>query len=343
MFGQRSQSVGVGLVALVVLSSTVVAVSGYSLTGSDAIETPTRTVTYEGNDYTINAISRISTTGSITITADVPDDEAYFLTLRGPDNEIITREGMNGDSSHTFSYFGSAEAGTYAPTIQIDGETLAVYPVILAGYDISVTPPSDVTAGSEATIEADVTELNVDKHSSLDRVEVVVGNDDVQVQQTMSQVDGETYSTTIDTDNIESDTYNVYVVVRGDETVRQRDEILGISDTVDLTVTSKNSDGTETGDGTSDQSGTTTATPTETVTESSTENGTETATESLTETDTPVSTTTGTPTETGTENNNVLEPTTPTETATSTADGSGFTALIGIVAIVLGIGIASRQ
>jgi hypothetical protein len=203
------RTAGLCVLAVVAFVATGAAVDGYSISGDSSIETPTRTVTYEGQSYTIDSVSRITAGESVTITTSVPSGAAYDLNLRDPDNQLISSERKTGNATHTLSYFGPTdEAGTYAATIQDDGDTVAVYPIVVAGYDISVPSPDDVEAGETVTISATVTERSVEKHSSLDRVEVVVGNDDVEVQQSMTRVDDDTYETTVSTDGLAAETYN---------------------------------------------------------------------------------------------------------------------------------------
>ena len=51
-----------------------------------------------------------------------------------------------------------------------------------------------------------------------------------------STTEEEEYATTISTAGLDPGTYNVYAMARGNATVRQRAEILGVSDTVRVTV-----------------------------------------------------------------------------------------------------------
>lgn len=361
MTGPRSRGLllllfGVGLFASVALGA-----SGYSISDSSAIETPTETVTFEGQTYTIDSVSRIRTDGSVTVSTTVPSGAAYELNLRGPDNQLIDSDRKTGDVSHTFSYFGPGEAGTYAASIQDGGSTVAVHPIVVAGYEMSVTEPDSVTAGDEVTLEVTVDELPVKKHSNLDRVEVIVGNEDVEVQQTMTKQSGTIYSTTVDTDTISPGTYNVYAVVRGDETVRQRDEILGVSDTVDLTIEEQATE-TDAPDGSGGGGGSSVdTTPTETVTETSTADRTETAVQTQTDQTTATETeatdtdseepsgteqTTTAPdptTDATTTANGVLEPSSPAPATSTGGAGPGFTILVTVLVIGGSMFLARRR
>jgi hypothetical protein len=118
----------------------------------------------------------------------------------------------------------------------------------------------------------------------------------------MTQVGTDTYEATAATDDLEPGTYSVYVVIRGDETVRESDEILGVSDTVALTIG-----------------------PTEQVSGAeTTESGALAATPSIAD---------GTPTTQQTENG-IIDPSMTTAQTTTGSSGPGFT-ILAVPAVVL--------
>lgn len=340
---------------IIVLTATVAGDSAYAISGTPSIETPTRNVSFEGQQYTIDSITRITADDSVTVTTDVPDDASYELNLRGPENQLIENERLTDDASYTFSYFGSGEAGTYAVTIQDGGDTVAVYPVVVSGYDVTVTTPESVEAGDEATITATVTPRDIERHSSLDSVQVVVGNDDVVAERTMEQTTGDEYEATVSTTGLAATEYNVYVVVRGNATVRERAEILGVSDTDALSVTSQatatatpedDATGGEAPDQTTESPQTTTSTepPTSTTTTdtpqsvSTTEDSpsSRTVTQTTAAPSTVDATTQSEPTRqsTETESSGVIDPATPQSTRTTTGGGGpGFTLVMALGAL----------
>jgi len=356
MTGNRLGLVGCCLLGLVALSAVSAAVDGYSISDDSAIETPTQTVEYEGQTYTIDSVTRITAGESVTLTTGVPAGATYNINLRGPENQLISSERKTGAGSHTFSYFGSGEAGTYAATIDDDGSTVAVHPIVIAGYDISLERPDTLETGGEVTISATVTERSVAKHSSLDRVEVVVGNDDVEIQKPLTRTSGKKYETTISAAELTENTYNVYVVVRGDETVRQRAEILAVSETTELTVTGETDTATDGsgdpggtgGDGTTDgQSSTTPEQGTATPPGEPKPPGTETSPVPDTTTpspgDPPTETESGTSQRSPAQNSGgdgaVIAPESQTATETSSGSGPGFTVVLTVVAVTIGLAV----
>jgi len=311
MTGNRLGLVGCCLLGLVALSAVSAAVDGYSISDDSAIETPTQTVEYEGQTYTIDSVTRITAGESVTLTTGVPAGATYNINLRGPENQLISSERKTGAGSHTFSYFGSGEAGTYAATIDDDGSTVAVHPIVIAGYDISLERPDTLETGGEVTISATVTERSVAKHSSLDRVEVVVGNDDVEIQKPLTRTSGKKYETDTATDG------------SGDP-------------------------GGTGGDGTTDgQSSTTPEQGTATPPGEPKPPGTETSPVPDTTTpspgDPPTETESGTSQRSPAQNSGgdgaVIAPESQTATETSSGSGPGFTVVLTVVAVTIGLAV----
>jgi hypothetical protein len=318
--------------SLVVVPLTGLAATEYGITADPSMDTPSETTTYEGNEYTVSSVTPITADESISVQTSVPEGAGYYINFRGPENQIISSERKTGDVSHTIDYYGTGEAGTYAITIQDDGTTQTVQPVVIQGYDITVSAPESVEQGESVTIEASVSERSIEKHSSFDRVEFVIGNENVEVQEQMSQADDGTYTATVSTDDLETQSYNVYAAVRGDKEVRKRDEILGVSEATSFEVTAaateKPADSNPGGSpGTEPSDGTVTPTTIPTTTDvSSTPTMTTTATATRTD-DTPSSS------PTATDDSGVIEPSTTTSTETTDADGPGFSMIVTTMAV----------
>jgi len=346
--------------AVALTAASALAAPGYSLSATPSLDVPEQTVTYEDTEYTITSISRVFAGESVTADADVPDGATYEIKFRGPDNQLISSDRYTDDTTHTVDYFGNGEAGTYAVTIRDENELKAVYPVVLAGYSVSVDAPTSIESGQSLAVTADLSEKDIQKHSSLDRVEVVIAADDVATRQQMNKEQPGQYTANISTADIDPATYNLYVVVRGDEDVRQRAEVLAVSDLSSLTISeqstpteteaesdsgSSGSGGGNTGAGevepTATEEPTTqtrTAEPTETT---RTVEGTTTQSETVTtrsptptaQTERP-NTDTETPTTT-TESSGVLTPETTAPETTTAESGPGFTIVTGLLAMLI--------
>ncbi|MDT3435583.1 hypothetical protein [Haloarcula sp. 1CSR25-25] len=344
--------------AVTLTAASALAAPGYSLSATPSLDVPDQTVTYESTEYSITSITRVFAGESVTTEANVPDDASYEIKFRGPDNQLISSDRYSGDTTHTVDYFGNGEAGTYAITIRDENELKAVYPVVLAGYSVSVAAPTSIESGQSLAVTANLTEKDIQTHSSLDRVEVVIGDDDIAARQQMNKEQAGQYTANISTADIEPASYNLYVVVRGDEDVRQRAEVLAVSDLSSLTiserststVTETESDSGASGSGGGGDTGADDAEPTvteETPTQTAeataatrTAAGTRIPSETVT-TESPTPTTqtertntTRTPTAT-TENSGVLTPETAAPDATTAESGPGFTILTGLLAVLV--------
>jgi hypothetical protein len=267
---------------MVAVPITGLAADEYGITTDPSMDTPSETTTYEGNEYTVSSVTPVTVDEAISVQTSAPDGAGYYINFRGPENQMISSERKTGPNHTTIDYYGSGEAGTYAITIQNDGTTQTVQPAVVQGYDITVSTPDSVEHGESVTIEALVSERSIEKHSAFDRVEFVIGNDDIELREQMSQTSDGTYTATVSTDDLEAKSYNMYAAVRGDKEVQKSDEILGISDatsfevTAETTETAVDSDpggspGSDPSDGTATP--TTTPTPTPTVTPTPSETG----------------------------------------------------------------------
>lgn len=327
------------VLALVVVPLTGLAATEYGITADPSMDTPTETTTYEGNEYTVSSVTPVTADETISVQTSAPEGAFYDIIFRGPENQIISSYRTADDASQTIDYI-PAEAGTYAITIQDDGTAQTVQPVVVQGYDITLSTAESVERGESVTIEASVSERSIEKHSSFDRVELVIGNENLEVREQMNQADDKVYTATVSTDDFETRSYNVYAVVRGDKEVRQRDEILAISDASSFEITAaaatdtpsdsnpSGSPGTEPTDSTATPTTTSTTTPTTTPTT----NATATPTITTAPTATPAD---GTPSTspTATDDSGVIDPSTATATPTTDADGPGFSGLLAALAI----------
>lgn len=300
------------------LALPAVAASSYDLAADPAIETPERTVSYLGTDFTLDSVTQTTVDESVLISATAPDGASYFLQFRNPDNNFVESVSRTGSATYTIDSYGTGEAGTYAVALRQDGEFKAVHPVVIPGYTLSVSAPDTVDSGDALTISTDVTERSVDRHSDLDYLQVAIYNDDQIIRRTMDNVDSETYEYTLSTDELDGDSYRVSVVVRGDAEVRGQAEVLAVAEPQALTVSDTTTE---------------TQTPTETAAESSDDGdggggGGAGPVAPATETSTPQPTaTTQAPTRTATATASPTPSSTErTQTATRTATSSNRTA-----------------
>lgn len=366
-----------GLLVLIVtlVAGTALTALGatYSISANQAVDIPERTITVEGDDYSVSSIGRVQQGTDITVSVSGPTDNPYDVYLYNSDIQIERTTSTSGSTDVTFET-GALSPSTYLAAIYDDGEIQALVPVVVAGYDVTADVSSSVTTNDEITMTASVDETA----SSGDppRVEFVVGDSTTELRTDATVEDGQ-YVASIDASQLGEGSYDAYVVVRGDEETKYgRDVILGVSDqhSVDVAEATPTPTPTQTDDSSSGGGGggggagggggtgatatptpTSTATPTPTATPSTTPTPTTTATPTVSPTPTPTATSTPTdgsttsPTDTPTPTptpTDVTTPSTPaseTPTPTPTPGQPGFGLVSGVLAALGVVLLARRQ
>lgn len=243
------------LITVVVLSIAAFSggAAGYSMSPSgsqEVIEVSERQIDSEYGSATISSLSSIRAGDSVAVAVGVGSEEMNpNLQIRDQDNSILKlRSNVTDGSVQTFesSVFVPAgqsdiTAGTYLISLWSEGELVAAHPVVVQGYDVSVSVPESVEKGSNTTVTADLSERDLPINSDVESVEIAIGDDDAEIQTEMTQSDSGSYSATIDTSELDTKSYRVYVGVRGDaETELGENELLAITEAPDLSVEDSN-------------------------------------------------------------------------------------------------------
>ena len=341
----------VALVLATVLISAfggVTAASEYEISLEDGFDTPNQEVELEGNTFTVRGVAGVSTGETITASFSGPEDASrvYIYGTQDGERVIMDQKSVDGDSSVSFDTSGY-DAGSYAVTLYADNDYRAVYPFVVRGAEISTTVPDSVTQGQELTVDASVSEINDDLE--LTGVEFVLTGSETS-ERIDATADGDQYTGSFSTDELESGEYRVYAIAQNDSQAPTGDqELVGLSTPQPVSITEQETTeepsnpgngGGGTGGQGSGGTGATTATstpdPNTTTTPSTPGTTTPPSTNTTTsETLTHSSTTSGqsasTPETTATPDN-VIEPNseTPTTTTTSTP---GFTIVGAVIAL----------
>jgi len=322
--------------ALLLIGATgsVGADSEYEISVAGSIDTPTREVNLEGATYNVSAIGKANAGSTIDVTVSAPDSEQlYRVYLYNSDKQIVKGNTGTGDATLTFELDG-LDTGTYMFAVQEQGANKKIHPLVIKGYETTLTMPESATIGDTVTV--DISTEQIQQNATQDRVEVVVAGQETQISKSASE-SGDSYSTTIDTDSFTAGTYRVYANIRGEKVVYDQQEIYGVSDAHTLTVNSQgetteapngNAGGSES-DNTGTQSPATEATTTDGPTGNINTQTSASTSEPTVTTEPTTTTVTNTPqTDTG-----VITPSTTTETPT-TIPGFTITQFIGATLLV---------
>jgi len=339
----RLQTVVMLVLAAVLLlaAGSVTASSAYSVESETSIDTPPRTVTIQGTEYTVSSLGYRDVGETLPVEVTRPENRMYTIYLYNGDGQVIDSVRRSENGTYTLDDTTSLERGTYVLALNVGGEREAIQPVVLSGYDFAVEAPNQATEDERVTITVEL----VGNTSLPNYVDLAVMNDSTH-RYIATKVGDRTYSVTIG--DLAADEYKIYATARGEDEVNGRDEETGVSSVEELTISSTGETTTESttteasGGGDSDLGGSpgatgtvaTTSAPTDTTGQTTTAPETTTATAVTTNAVTPVSPTTDASTSTsadrfnGTEGNttsddsNVLESSTPTGTASGESDAS---------------------
>lgn len=268
-----------GLLVLLVSTSVIPTAFGagtdYALTLENSVDTPSRTVTIQGETHSVSAVGRTTPGSMLSVAADAPSDTAYDVLLYNGDRQIVASKEAFGEQSLQFD-MSRYTPGSYLLAIYKNGNYKDVFPVVVRGYSMTVDTPSHATAGSDITVT--VTATKTEDVEDPSAVQVVLASDEETQRATATKIDSNTYQTTLSLDQFQSGNTRVYAVVQGSDDAFKdgRKQLLGVSDASTVII---------------DQETTQITTTTATTTEPSQPAQTTTATTSITATTTTMTTT----------------------------------------------------
>ena len=250
----RLISIVVICVLILMATPVVVTAADFDVTTEESINVADRSVEQGGNTYEINSITQVDPTDQITADVDAPSDTDVTMYLYDKNENIL--RGYEGTGTTNFNVdiddHGASEPGTYALVVQSDGIREAVHPLIVRGYSISANAPGSATMGNDISVDGEFTQLRGDQY---DQIDIVIAATDTETEViSQSNIDGETFSTSISTQNteLEPGSYDVYAVVRGSDTALGRQEILGLSSPQLLEIEADESEDSNDDDGNDD-------------------------------------------------------------------------------------------
>ena len=231
----------VGAVAAASTGAAVVAASSeYDISVDGAVDTPTETVTVEGDTFEIDEVGVVGLDDPIG--ADVTSPDKHSVLLYNTDNQTVDRDLSRNADDDRVRFDPDVEPGTYTLWLESaeDNERKALTPVVVEGYDLSLEYDSSVAADETVTVEA-TAEPKTDLEQP-DEVEVRIWDGETATELTLEHAGGTTYETTTSLSGLEPGTYDVYGAVPGDEEVDGYDSLLAVEDGRSLTVTEAEDD-----------------------------------------------------------------------------------------------------
>lgn len=318
-------SVGIALLCLAGIGVGVtIADSGFEVSIADTNEVPDRSVEIENETFTITEFVQRDRGEPFDVTVSAPSaDSTYRLRLYTSEMDVLQSKAREGDGTYTFETSESkcpdCEPGTYIlflyNTTGPSEERVLAKPIVISGYDVTMSIPDSATEGETVTADIEVEPTAASGQPAA--VEVGIGNGDgEEARYTATHQGGTSYTAEVDLSGMDPTTYKVYAGALGTDTIGDSDEreVVGISESHALTVESQDNGGTGGGTGGGQGgsgSGTVTPTDSQTPTPTATDDGNG-STATPTPTDGPTTPDDSTPTQT--DDSNVITPNQPTET-----------------------------
>ncbi|XVH32203.1 hypothetical protein ACNS7O_03200 [Haloferacaceae archaeon DSL9] len=220
--------ISIAIIALLILAAGFGgAQSGsFELRPTDGIDTPTRTISYEGASYTMNQTAIAQDGEPVELAVDADDDAEYYVEIFDSNLQYVDDAEPRDDGSVAFETEGLG-SGMYLALLY-DPETEAYYepvPIVLPRYEIAVT---DVTQDEASAL--DLTAQVSPADDSPEDVSITVWDDETTERYQFEEVENGTYEATIPLSAFDDGTYSVFVGAFGeDELYDGVPELLGAS------------------------------------------------------------------------------------------------------------------
>lgn len=244
----KRRTLAVGLGVLLVASSVAFGAADYTVSIPGSIETPEKTVTVEGDSFTISSIARVEKGATLSVETTGPSGESYYVYVHGVEDgsrRVQDTDFVPADDDGTVS-FNTTEftPGSYSVSIYNadTGQYYSPHPVVVPAFETGVVAPEFATVNND--FEVAVSTERIESGPSISGVELVFTQAENTKRVDASETDGE-YTASVSLTN--TGDWSVYAVVKGTEDApRGEQELIGISDPVQVVVESESTTPTTT-------------------------------------------------------------------------------------------------
>ncbi|QLH76883.1 hypothetical protein HZS55_06005 [Halosimplex rubrum] len=306
----------IGVILVMIASAPVLGTNHFQISSEDAESVPERSFEFQDTTHQLDSVIQANSGDEITVSVGGPD-EVYRVYIYNSEEQIV--DSKRGDGNGTFTFeLTDYEPGSYSVTVYQDGDYEAIEPLIVQGYDVTIDAPEQVTADDDMSLQISVEQTTAESTPHTVKAIIATDEDEVVVNATDSN---RGYTAEVPGGTLDSGSYTVYGLVQGDNQAFGRNEGLGMSDRVSLSV--QDVTDTPTVDSTEE---------TETSESMSTPSQTVTATQPDTEA-------TDTPTDSG---EGAITPN-EEQTETTTGSGPGFTGIAAAIGFVVAVALLVRR
>ncbi|WP_436932810.1 hypothetical protein [Halosimplex halobium] len=297
------------MAALAAVSVPVLATNHFQISSADAESVPERSFEFQDTTHQLDSLIQANAGDEVTVSVSGPD-EVYRVYIYNSEEQIVDSKRGDGNGTFTFELTGY-EPGSYSVTVYQDGDYEAIEPLVIRGYDVSIDAPEQIAADESMSLQIGVEQTG--DTGSPHTVKAIIATDEDEVVVNATGSDGE-YTAEVAAGSLDSGSYTVYGLVQGDTRAFGRNEVLGMSNRISLSVQDAPDTPTEMSE-TTDTPSESTPTPTATATQSGMDT-TETATAEQTD-------------------ESAITPNEAEQTETTSGSGPGFTGLAATLAFAI--------
>jgi hypothetical protein len=212
---------------VVVITSPAVGVAtdpAYNISVEGSYETPTDSVTVEGEQFTVSAVGVASEHEGITVSVDAPANAEYQINLYTLDQQIQDFRTATGPETVTFDT-NLVDPGSYVVAAVDNDDFFAVHPVVVTDYNqTTVVPdrvPTNTAVSGAVTVEAKPGE------NPIGSVELAVWNKTWRNRSVLKSRGNRRYTGSLP--GLSNGTYRVSAVVVASERIDGEKNVLAVS------------------------------------------------------------------------------------------------------------------
>ena len=222
------------IITILLLFSSLPSYAGTTISLDKMIDTPDKTVTYQGKNYEIRSIGSYIEGESVTIDVNSTNLRSFQLSLLDKNQDFLwnhmvytTEEAagivMPGDIITT--------PGTYAFAIFYQGDIRAVMPVVFSQYSISIIPNrTKVAPGEGINIKIEV------KPDTSIPMTLILAKDSDRLEFPVKRNDDNSYGAEIKIPNSANGTFTLYATLLSHNIILGYPESVGLSNGVSINV-----------------------------------------------------------------------------------------------------------
>ena len=203
--------------------------SSATITLDSVIDTPDRTIVYKDTNYEITDIGIYREDQNINAIVDVSGIRSFHIEFIDKDKNPIWSQTIYHTEGHETLIVPANTAKmpeTYALAILYQGQILAVKPVVISVYELSVSSASQIEPGETLHVVVDISSdgipVTVDK-----TVKVVLSQGSTLFEEVATPVDAGRYEADIEIPVIASGSFSLYCAVTTDQVILGYPEIIG--------------------------------------------------------------------------------------------------------------------